>query len=78
MKFLKSMSERESLNWKKGAIIGFYTYTLITAVNYFYYLVTGSSLFSPTFTFWIGLLAAFIFELIFNLKYKSQSNTEDK
>lgn len=72
------MSERESLNWKKGAIIGFYTYTLITAVNYFYYLVTGSSLFSPTFTFWIGLLAAFIFELIFNLKYKSQSNTEDK
>lgn len=70
------MNEKESLNWKKGAFFGFYTYVLITAINYFYYLATEISLFSPSFIFWIGLLVAFVFELIFHLKYKRQSDTK--
>lgn len=72
------MNERESLNWKKGAFFGFYTYVLISAVNYFYCLATENGLFSPAFIFWSGLLVAFVFELIFNLKYKSQSDTKDR
>ncbi|HLR68469.1 hypothetical protein [Virgibacillus alimentarius] len=74
MKLFKSMNERESLHWKKGAFFGFYTYLLISAVNYFYYLATENVLFSPTFVFWSGLLGAFVFELIFNLKYKYRSD----
>lgn len=54
MKSFKQMNEQESLNWKKGAIFGFYTYMLISAVNYFYYLLTKSNLFSPSFIFWGG------------------------
>ncbi|TXL57794.1 hypothetical protein FHP05_14825 [Cerasibacillus terrae] len=78
MKLFKPMGEKESSNWKKGAIVGFYTYVLISAVNYFYYLATENSLFSPSFVFWSGLLVAFLFELIFNLKYKRQSDIKSK
>ncbi|MCJ7843457.1 hypothetical protein MUB24_21790 [Lederbergia sp. NSJ-179] len=56
MRLFKSMNERESSNWKGGAFYGFYTYLLISAVNYFYYLATENGLFSPTFIFWSGLL----------------------
>lgn len=42
MKFFKQMNEQESLNWKKGAIFGFYTYMLIWGskliVNVFLYM----------------------------------------
>jgi len=76
MRLFKSMNEKESLNWKKGALFGFYTYLLITVINYFYYLTTENGLFSPSFIFWSGLLVAFVFEIIFNLKYKKQSNTK--
>ena len=70
MKFFKRMNEKESYNSKKGMIFGFYTYMLISAVNYFYYLLTESGLFSPTIIFWSGLLACFAFEFILNLKDK--------
>ena len=78
MKFFKSMNEKESFNWKKGAFFGFYIYMLISAANYLYYLVTENALFSPTFIFWSGLLGAFIFEFIFNLKNKNQSKVNAK
>ena len=78
MKFFKSMNEKESSNWKKGAFFGFYIYMLISAANYFYYSVTENSLFSPTFIFWSGLLGAFIIEFIFNLKNKKQSEINVK
>lgn len=70
MVFFKKMSDKESFNSKKGMVFGFYTYMLVLAVNYFYYLSTESGLFSPSLIFWSGLLAFFLFELILNLKDK--------
>ncbi|PIC98873.1 hypothetical protein CSV68_10680 [Sporosarcina sp. P29] len=70
MVFFKKMSDKESFNSKKGVIFGFYTYMLVSAANYFYYLSTDSGLFSPSFIIWSGLLAFFLFELILNLKDK--------
>lgn len=68
------MTKTESLNWKKGAILGFYTYMLISAVNYFYYLLTNSDLFSPRLIFWSGLLVAFGYDIILNLKEKRKAD----
>ncbi|EGQ27946.1 hypothetical protein HMPREF9372_0054 [Sporosarcina newyorkensis 2681] len=68
--FFRKMSVKESFNSKKGMIFGFYAYLLVSAVNYFYYLFKESGLFSPTFIFWSGLLAFFLFELILNVKDK--------
>ncbi|PIC77352.1 hypothetical protein CSV74_06830 [Sporosarcina sp. P19] len=70
MRFFKSMNENESHNWKKGVFFGFYAYMLITAINYFYYSVMGSALFSPGYIFLSGIAVAFLFEFIFNLKRK--------
>ena len=64
------MNEKESFNSKKAVALGFYTFMLISAVNYFYYLATESGLFSPSVIFWSGLLAFFAFEFILNLKDK--------
>lgn len=70
MVFFKKMSEIESFNSRKGMIFGFYTYMLVSAVNFFYCLSTDSVLFSPSYIFWSGLLAFFLFEFILNLKDK--------
>ncbi|ARF14399.1 hypothetical protein SporoS204_09735 [Sporosarcina ureae] len=70
MRFFKSMNEDESHNWKKGVFFGFYAYMLITAINYFYYSVMGSALFSPGYIFLSGIAVAFLFEFIFNIKRK--------
>lgn len=67
-KFFRRMSSREVFNSKKGLIFGFYTYMLVSAIDYFYYLFKSSSLFSPIFVFWSGLVAFFIFELLLNTK----------
>ncbi|PID20230.1 hypothetical protein CSV61_15835 [Sporosarcina sp. P3] len=64
------MSDKESFNSRKGMIFGFYAYMLVSAVNYFYYLSTESILFSPSYIFWSGLLAFFLFEFILNLRDK--------
>ena len=70
MVFFKKMSDKESFNSRKGMIFGFYAYMLVSAVNYFYYLSTESILFSPSYIFWGGLLAFFLFEFILNFKDK--------
>ena len=70
--FFRKMKDKEFLNSKAGMIFGFYIYLIISAVNYLYYLFKESSLFSPVFIFWSGLLAFFIFELILNSKDKLQ------
>ena len=70
MKFFKKASEKELFNFKRGLIFGFFIYMLVAAVNYFYYLFTENSLFSPAFIFWSGLIASTVFEFIFNVKEK--------
>lgn len=70
MKFFKTMTKEESSNWKSGAILGFYTYMLVLAINQAYHLEFASNLLSPTIIFWTGLIAALGYEIILNLKDK--------
>lgn len=74
MLFFRKMSGNEVVNSRKGIIFGFYVYLLISAVNYFYYLVKETVLMSPGVIFWSGLVAFFAFELILNFKDKSAVN----
>ncbi|MFJ7935574.1 hypothetical protein [Sporosarcina sp. NPDC096371] len=69
------MNKKESLNWEKGAILGFYTYMLLSAINYFYYISTNNGIFSPSNIFWSGLLVAFLYDFIVNLKDKFGKKT---
>lgn len=68
--FFSKMNNKEFINSKKGMIVGFYTYLLVSAVNYLYYLFKESNLLSPIFIFLSGLLTFFLFELILNIKDK--------
>ena len=66
------MTKEESSNWKSGAILGFYTYMLVLAINQAYHLVFASNLLSPTIICWTGLIAAFGYEIILNFKDKGK------
>jgi hypothetical protein len=74
MKFFRSMSKIESINGKKGAILGFYTYMLLLFINYIYFLINGIEPFTSVVIFWTGLLVAFGYEFILNLKSKMKLN----
>jgi len=77
MNFFKKASDKELFNFKRGLIFGFFIYMLVAAVNYFYYLITEYSLFSPTFIFWSGLIASTVLEYILNIKEKFVRNRID-
>ncbi|WP_245807670.1 hypothetical protein [Halobacillus massiliensis] len=65
--FFKSMSKHQHINWKKGAIVGFYTYMLFLFVDYSFVLFTAAKLFTSGFLFWSGLIAAFGYSGVLNL-----------
>lgn len=62
------MNEKESANWRSGAIFGFYVSVLILAASQFYEFFYEGQLFSITSIFWIGLLAAFGCYFILNYR----------
>ena len=70
MMFFKRMNKAESVTTKRAAEVGFITYMLVTAVNYFYYLFTEQTLLSPTIIFWSGLAVFFLYDIILNIKEK--------
>lgn len=71
MKFIKKMSESEQTNWKNGAVLGFYTYMLLLFINYISYLLSGSEPLTSGVIFWTGILIAFGYEFLLNLKSKN-------
>ena len=73
MKLFRRMNKKESLNSKRAAILGFYTYMLMSAVNYFYYLLMENNFFSPPIIFWSGLVVFFGYEVFLNLNDKRKS-----
>ena len=73
MKFFRNMSEFERNNWRKGAILGFYTYMLLLFINYFYFLLSKSEPFPSGVIFWVGLLVAFGYEFIISLRFKMKT-----
>lgn len=68
MKFFKMMSKFEQNNLRKGATLGFYSYMLLLFINYIYSLLSKSEPFTSGVIFWTGLLIAFGYEFIINLK----------
>ena len=70
MKLFKNMSEKESDNWNKSAVLGFYTYMLLLFIDQTYSLLFASNLLSSTVIFWAGLIVAFGFHFILNLTTK--------
>lgn len=76
MKFFKRMNKKEILNSKRAAILGFYTYMLISAINYFSYLLMGKDLISSPIVFWSGLLVSFGYGAFLNLKDKRNLDNE--
>lgn len=70
MKFFKSMNKKESLNWKRASILGFYTYLLLLIVNYIYYLRMDNDFFSSRSIFWSGLVVVFGYDTLLNIKDK--------
>ncbi len=70
MKFFRNMSKIEQINWRKGAILGFYTYMFLLFINYTYSLIAGTEPITSIVIFWTGLLVAFGYEFILNIKSK--------
>ncbi|WP_249872126.1 hypothetical protein [Oceanobacillus saliphilus] len=70
MKLFRNMSEQETDNWNKGAILGFYTYMLLLFIDQSYRYLFSSNLFSSTIIFWAGLIVAFGFQFILNRRIK--------
>ncbi|GKV70108.1 hypothetical protein NCCP2716_26060 [Sporosarcina sp. NCCP-2716] len=64
--FFRKMNEQEKENSRRGMVVGFMTYMLITAVNYCYYIVTDNALFSPAVVFLTGLVASSVYQFILN------------
>lgn len=64
------MSKIEQMNWKKGAILGFYTYMILLFINYTCLVVSGVEPISTVMIFWTGLIIAFGYEFILNLNGK--------
>lgn len=72
MMFFKRMNKTESVNSKRAAEAGFITYMLLTAINYFCYLLIEQTFLSPTLIFWSGLVVFFGYGLLINSKEKSK------
>ncbi|WP_057913794.1 hypothetical protein [Peribacillus muralis] len=70
MKLFREMSATESAHWKKGAILGFYTYMLLLFIDHMYYLYFEKNVFSSNMIFWSGLLTAFGLQWVLDLREK--------
>ncbi len=76
--FFKSMTNRQVINWKKGAVVGFYTYLILLFINYIHNLIFTGDFISLAIIFWSGLIVAFGYEILLNLndKRKLRKNLE--
>lgn len=70
MNFFRQMTKKEAINWRKGAILGFYTYMLLLFINYICSLTLGNEPLTSVFIFWMGLVVAFGYEFFLNVKSK--------
>jgi putative flippase GtrA len=67
--FFKKMSGKEIDNWGKGCIFGFYTFLITLFINQTYNYILNSYLLSNFAIFWIGLISAFVWAFILNIKF---------
>ncbi|WP_152670945.1 hypothetical protein [Guptibacillus hwajinpoensis] len=70
MSLFKSRTNRQMINWRKGAVAGFYTYLIVLFLNYTHNLIFTGDFFSSAIIFWSGLIVAFGYELVLNVNDK--------
>ena len=73
--FFKKMSEKETDHWGKGCVLGFYAFLITLFLNQTYFYIFNSYLFSNFVVFWIGLVSAFAWSSIMNIKFDKEKNT---
>ncbi|UFU00083.1 hypothetical protein KO561_03715 [Radiobacillus kanasensis] len=70
--FFKDMSRKESENWNKSAILGFYVYMFLLFLDLTSLLFLERHIFSTILIFWTGLVVAYGCNFILNLKTKKK------
>lgn len=73
MMFFRKMKEKEKKNSTRAALLGFYTYMIVSFINFFFYLLAGKELFSSTIVFWSGLLVYFGYSAYLDIRDKRKS-----
>ncbi|OIJ20166.1 hypothetical protein BKP45_10315 [Anaerobacillus alkalidiazotrophicus] len=68
--FFKKMSKKETENWEKGCVLGFYVFLIVLFINQIYYYFYESYLFPTSAILWIGLVSSFTWSSILNIKCK--------
>ncbi|UOQ84683.1 hypothetical protein [Gracilibacillus salinarum] len=66
--FFKAMSQKETKNWEKACMVGFYVFLISLFTNQLYFYLFHHYLLSNFAIFWIGLIAAFGWSFILNRK----------
>ena len=72
MKYFRNMSEIESINWKKGAILGFYIYMLLLFINYIYSLIYGTEPITSVCNFLDWIVSSFWVRVYFKFKVEDK------
>ncbi|WOV83072.1 hypothetical protein PGH26_08995 [Sporosarcina jeotgali] len=73
MMFFRRMNEKEKKNSIRAVLLGFYTYMIVSFINFFFYLLVEKELFSSAIVFWSGLLVYFGYSAYLDLKDKKKS-----
>lgn len=71
--FFRRMNEKQKKNSTKAALVGFYTYMIVSFINCFFYLLVEKELFSSLIVFWSGLLVYFGYSAYLDLRDKKKS-----
>ncbi len=71
--FFRRMNEKEKKNSTRAALVGFYTYMIVSFINFFFYLLVEKELFSSVIVFWSGLLVYFGYSAYLDLRDKKKS-----
>ncbi|KHF39313.1 hypothetical protein LQ50_15580 [Halalkalibacter okhensis] len=66
--FFKKVSKKETKNWEKGCIFGFYSFIMAFFINQIYVYFFSSYLFSNFAILGIGLLSAFAWSFFKNVR----------
>ncbi len=71
--FFRRMNEKEKKNSTRAALVGFYTYMIVSFINFFFYLLVEKELFSSAIVFWSGLLVYIGYSAYLDLREKKKS-----
>lgn len=62
------MTDKESNNWDKGCIVGFYVFLILLFIDHIYSYISNNGVFSNGVIFWVGLISVFAVGFILDMK----------